>query len=272
MDLDERYVDDEHRRGLLAASGILLLTACGMIVAPTVSRALKHVAREGATRIFLVYSDVQSKYRWKLRVKTPNWIRIPFDRFFGLNESASVDCPKNVTESVKVLSATLGTTNMNVDVTENMAVCLRKADQHNTFEELGSVVLYMHQFFDSAVDVQEWSLEVIYLGHADPSKRIPAQEFGVKYVAKALEGITFPPYKATEKIKKGFKANKVVHARTFHEKHLTPLARKYAGLRANFYQDVEQQSVQKLHIDHKEVHVLLSENGKSPTTVVAQRK
>lgn len=272
MDLDERFVHEEHRGGLLVASGILLLAASGMVVAPTVCRALKHVARQGATKLFLLYSDAQSKYRWKLRVKTPNFIRFGLDRFFGLNESASVDCPKNVTESVKVLSATLGTTNMNVDVTDNMAQCLRSPDKHNTLEELGSVVLYMHQFLDGAVDVQEWFLEVMYLGHADPSKRIPAQEFGVKYVAKALDGISFPPYKATEKIKKGFKASKVIHARTFHEKNLTPLAKKYAGLRANFYQDVENHQVQKLHIDHKQVHVLLSENGKSPTTVVAQRK
>ena len=252
--------------GLLAAcaaSGILLL-ASGMIIAPTVSA----LARKGVTKAFLAYSGARSKYRWTLRLKTPNVFRPVGDYVFKLDGNASLDSPRNLVESIKVVSAILKKDNLCVDVADKIN------DELQAMPFYGTILLHLDRLETTAEKPgrDDCSLEVVYVGHANPEKKIPAAEFGVKYNGKVYSTIVFPPYKATEKIKKGFTTNKVLHARTFHEKNLTPLAKKYAGLKANFYDDVACPHVQKGHIDHKEVHVLLSENGKAPKTIVVKRK
>lgn len=258
--------------GLLLGSGFLFLLGGAMVVAPTLSRVGKEVLRGVASKSFMVYSETRSKYRWRLRLKTPNFARPILDWVFKLSTTASVDSPRNVAESLKVISATLTREDMSVDVRSLVEECLEKG-----LGDTGKVALHMDKLVPSTANTdfkepKEWSLEVLYRGHADPSKRIPAEEFGVKYTAKAQAFMLFPPYKATEKIKRGFTSNKVLHARTFHEKNLTPLAKKYAGLYANFYKDVVDPQIHKFHVDHPEMHVLVSEKGKAPTTIIVSRK
>ena len=251
----------------LLASGIFLLIGGGIVLAPTVSS----VAKNGASKAFMVYSEARSKYRWRLRLKTPNFARPTLDWVFKLSSSASVDSPRSVAESLEVVSATLRREEMCVDVRSLVEECFKKG-----LSETGKVAIHMDELVPSKNQelgaASEWSLEVIYVGHADSSKRIPAEEFGVKYTAKSQAFILFPPYRATEKIKKGLTANKVLHARSFHEKNLTPLAKKYAGLNANFYKDVNDPHIHKFHVDHPEMHVLVSERGQAPSTVIVSRK
>lgn len=261
--------------GLLLGTGFLFLLGGAMVVAPTVSRVGKSILRKVASKAFMVYCDTRSKYRWRLRLKTPNFARPTLDWVLNLSATASVDSPRNITESLEVVSATLRREDMCVDVRSRVEECLKKG-----LGDTGKVALHMDDLVPSTGSMSsqelslssEWSLEVLYLGHADPSKKIPAEEFGVKYTAKAQAFILFPPYKATEKIKRGFTSNKVLHARTFHEKNLTPLAKKYAGLNANFYKDVVDPHVHKFHVDHPEMHVLVSEKGKAPSTIIVSRK
>lgn len=252
--------------GFVAVS--LIVVGSTLIIAPKVWKYGKNIFRKGITNAFLVYSGARSNYRWRLRVKTPDFLRHMGDYVFQLDNNASIDSPRNLAESIQVVSATLTKTNMCVDVADKVNSCLQN------ITESGIVVLHLDQLASTPElpGFDNCSLEVIYFGHADPSKKIPAAEFGVKYNANVCSEVKFPPYKATEKIQKGFTTNKVLHARTFHEKNLTPLAKKYAGLKANFYADVVDPQVQKGHIDHKEVHVLLSENGKAPTTIIVKRK
>lgn len=250
------------------ACGYLGIVASTAIVGPPAWRFGKKIFRKGITNTFLAYSGARSDYRWKFRVKTPDFLRRLGDYVFQLDKNASIDSPRNLAESILIVSATLSKTNMCVDVADKV----KKELQNIT--NSGFVVLHLDQLASTPElpGFSDCSLEVIYFGHADPSKKIPAAEFGVKYNASVCSEVKFPPYKATDKIQKGFTTNKVLHARTFHEKDLTPLAKKYAGLKANFYADVADPQVQKGHIDHKEVHVLLSENGKAPTTIVVKRK
>lgn len=260
---------DSFESQMLAVSGILVVVGGTMIIAPTVTKLGTNIFLKGFTKAFLMYSAARSKYRWKLRLKTPDVFRHVGDKFFKLDhDTASIDSPRNLAESIKVVSATVKKSNMCIDVVDKV----NKALQELT--ESGTVILQMDQLAPSPdlLGFDDCSLEVVYIGHADPSKRIPAAEFGVKYKAKVCSGIVFPPYKVTDKIQKGFSTSKILHARTFHEKNLTPLAKKYAGLKANFYKDVVDPRVQKDHIDHKQVHVLLSENGNAPTTIMVTRR
>ena len=257
-------LQDGLQDGLLVASGILCVVAGALVCAPTVSA----LCQKMMTKAFMAYSGARSRYRWTLRLKTPDFLRPVGDLVFKLNENASLDSPRNLVESIKVLSAILKKDNLCVDVADKINHELQSIPPY------GTVLLLLDQLETTAEKPgsDECSLEVSYVGHANPEKRIPAAEFAVKYNGKVYSTIAFPPYKATEKIQRGFTTNKVLHARTFHEKNLTPLAKKYAGLKANFYDDVASPHVLKGHIDHKEVHVLLSENGKAPKTIVVKRK
>lgn len=227
----------------------------------------------GISKVFGVYAETRSKYRWRHRPNTHASLRPVGDWIFNLNDDeASADSPRNMAESVKILSATLKKEDMCIDVSNSVQKRLEEALIETN--QTGKVSLYLAELAPACDHVPggKWSLEILYRGHADPTRRIPADEFGVKYIAEVFSPILFPPYSATEKIRKGLTANKVLHARTFHEKNLTPLAQKYAGLKANFYDDVADSHVQKGHIDHKEVHVILSQKGRPPTTIVATRK
>lgn len=242
-----------------------------VMVGRKLMKLVKIIAPKALTKAFLMYSRSRAAYRWNLRPKTPRFTGLTHlgDYVFHLDkETAGIDSPRSLPESIKVLSATFKKHDMCTDVADKVNSCLRGLEGSS-----GNVVLYLNDFIQGPTcGNEECSLEVLYIGHADPTKQIQAGQFGVKYSARACSSIVFPPYKVTEKIKRGLTANKVVHARTFHEKNLTPLAIKYAGLRANFYRDVADPQVLKDHIDHKEVHVLLSEKGKAPHTIVATRK
>ncbi|CAM9172583.1 unnamed protein product, partial [Sphacelaria rigidula] len=204
------------------------------------------------TTVFVAYAEARSKYRWKHRRKTPAFLRPLGDWFFKLSENASVDCPRNIAESVKIVSAILNRKDKQINVTEKVQKRINEGLVSSN--ETGKVTLYMDELMGfgpnlhEKTELTEWALEVIYRGHANPDKRIPAGEFGVKYIAEVFSPMLFPPYSAKEKILKGLTSNKVLHARSFHEKNLTPLAQKYAGLKANFYEDVVDTHVQKGHI------------------------
>lgn len=263
---------------LLFGSGLLLLFAVGAIVRESVKPTLENFRQRLHAKLFMMYSSTKTKYKWEVRKKCPKCLTAPLDHLFALNDiTASVDSPRDIADGIKVVSATLRNEHMCVDVTSQMGECVSiRVGVDDEYAKIGEVMLYMGDLVkvssssaapDTGVD-GDWSLDILYLGHAHPLKHVSAQEFGVKYVAKISEGILFPPYNAAETIRKGFKANKVVFARSFDERDLTPLAKKYAGLRANFYQDVDDPQVQKRYIDHTEAHVLLSENGKPPETIV----
>lgn len=226
-------------------------------------RLLSYFAAKGLTRVIIAYAGARSNYRWTFRAKSPRLLQSVGDFLFKLDENATVDCPKNLVESIKVISANLKTENCSLEVSNELQSFLPEMD-----DEEGFIRLKISRLLYPAKSSGEWSLDVVYRGHADPSKRISSGEYGVKYIAKEDCTIVFPPYSAKEKKKSGFKSSKVIYARTFHEKDLTILARKYAGLRANFYQDVSCPHVIKNYIDHKEVHVLLSAGGTASTTVV----
>lgn len=235
--------------------------------------ACRMVLERVVCQTFRVYSEMRSKYRWEYRLRVPDFIKPVGDSLFTLGENASVDLPTNVSESIKILRAHLTTTwnNVPIDVSKTVQSAF---DTKRFCYGSSKVAFYITDFHESIPcpntddDSDEWYLDIMYMGHSNPSKKIPAAEFGVRYNAKVSSALLFPPYEATEQIKKGLRANKVIHARTFHEKDLTELARKYAGLRANFYEDVNDSQVQKFYIDHSETHVLLN----NQKTIVVSNK
>jgi hypothetical protein len=238
-------------------------------------RTMKRAFETLAFRAFIVFSSLRSEYRWRLRMNTPKLLRPVGDWVFNLRPHyASVDCPRNVAESILILNARLTIEGETIEVAGKIQKKFRE-DTSGYGHGSTKVALYVTDLLDDVrnlSDLGTWSLEIIYVGHADPRRLIPAAEFGVKYVASISSAILFPPYEATEKIRKGLGSTRIIHARTFHEWNLTSLATKYAGLRVNFYEDVQDSQVQKFYIDHQETHVLLSKKGAEPTTIIVSKK
>lgn len=227
------------------------------------TKILHRIYYAGLIKVIFAYGETRSKYKWTWRSKTKPWLRSIGDYIFNLNEDASVDAPTNLVESVVVTSASLTRKNCSIQVVNEVNSLLQDMTECGTIE-----IPIRHLLRTLPFPEDDCSLDIEYKGHADPSRKIPAGHFAVKYRAKVDSTICFPPYSANEKIKKGFKANKIIYARAFHNKDLTSLAKTYGGLKANFYEDVSCQHVQKNYIDHKEVHVLISEDGCQRTKVV----
>lgn len=227
-------------------------------------------ARRSITECLFVYSRMRSTYRWKARRSVPRLLRRPIDYIFNLNSQlATLDCPADLRESICVTRAMLGRSDMCVDVTQDMN---RLLDNMN---DIGWVCVHMEDVLPIPFikeEVLEWSLEVTYIGHANPKKRVPAAQFCVKYAAHPVDGVPFPPYPASENIKKGFGAPRVVSARSFYDEDLVDDAKIYAGLHANFYEDTVEQSILKNYIGTEEAVVLLAEKGRPVRSVVVNRQ
>ena len=95
-----------------------------------------------------------------------------------------------------------------------------------------------------------WYLDVTYSGHSDVSKKIEAQQYSVKYKSSWNDIITFPPYSITEKPSKGLGSKKVLSALTEGDEDVTSLAKEFAGLKCNFYEDCSDE-VLKNHMNMK---------------------
>lgn len=215
------------------------------------------MSRKAAMWGIVTYMKVRSDYRWSYRTKTPSFLRKIGDRILKVDSfTATVDCPSTLTESLKATKVVLTRKDMNLDVTD-------KFNDRLKFLYKGIVAVHMEDLVPPRVqEVDEWSLEIMYMGHADPSQKIQASEFAVKYTADASEPIIFPPYSADRKIKRGLGHPKISSAKTVGDEEVGLLAKKYAGLNVNFYKDLTDPHVMKNHIDSEGTRVLISQKGR----------
>ena len=77
--------------GFVAVS--LIVVGSTLIIAPKVWKYGKNIFRKGITNAFLVYSGARSNYRWRLRVKTPDFLRHMGDYVFQLDNNAGSESP-----------------------------------------------------------------------------------------------------------------------------------------------------------------------------------
>ena len=204
-----------------------------------------------STKAFKYYSKIVTSYRWEYRKFIPYSFRKVTDRIMCVDSfDATVNCPGDTSESIKILKAIMSRPDMRVDVTEELSKFM-----HNIEDEWGVVNVYAHDILPKSIkyihDVtknSKWQLEVFYLGHADPGRRIKAEEFAVKYECENhFKGVLFPPYSAYEKIKKGLGVTKITKAENQFSNMIVE-ANKYAGLKKDFYEGCEDLGVVKSYI------------------------
>lgn len=94
---------------------------------------------------------------------------------------------------------------------------------------------------DSAEDMDA-TVRIRYRGHSNKSKRYPAETFSARYTCKGSQTFRFPPYASSESIRRGLGVPRILHC-NFVEGNgkmlLGPEATESAGLRTNFYENVE---------------------------------
>ena len=217
----------------------------------------RHVSKHGyckivAIKAFRYYSKVVTSYRWNYRKRIPYMFRNFTDRVTNVDSfDATVNCPGNISESIKILEATLSRPDMCVDVTHELSNFM-----NNLEDDWGVVNVYAHDILPKSIkyahDINNknirWQLEVFYLGHADPERKIKAEEFAVKYECEThFKGILFPPYSASEKIKKGLGTPRITKAENQFSDMVVE-ANKYAGLKKDFYEGCEELGVIKSYI------------------------
>jgi len=229
---------------------------------------VSNVFNGAGKRVFMQYSKLVTNYKWKYRKYLPSYLMKLSDKILSIEtQSATVNCPRDITESVTITEAILTKHDMCIDVTNDMSEWTKQIDKS------GYITIYMDELvpisFQNTSDNSLWELEVSYLGHSDPIKKIEAQQFCVKYECHGGDnGIVFPPYSASEKIKKGLGLPKITKAMN-EQGNMLSEAYRYAGLRKNFYKDCENDFIVKPYIGSlHDTYVEISHKGSVEVLVI----
>lgn len=86
------------------------------------------------------------------------------------------------------------------------------------------------------------TVRIRYRGHSNKSKRYPAETFSARYTCNGSQTFRFPPYASSESIRRGLGAPRIVRCNFVGENGkilLGPEATESAGLRRNYYENVE---------------------------------
>lgn len=211
---------------------------------------------------------IRTMYQWQYR---PYFIR-PLQRLldfsFHLNSiHASVDCPEEVADSIHILEATLSIRDRGINVTSSANIVKDREFQRNMTKSSGHIPFYAEDLLPAGEIVidhlERFWLEIKYLGHADTEKKIGARVYGVKYTAKAGEPIIFPPYSVKTKRVNRLGNPRVIkaHRNDNTMEDMTELAREYAGLRSNFYEDCTDPNILKSHVPGSPTTVSMYHSG-----------
>ncbi|CAN0502114.1 unnamed protein product [Ectocarpus sp. 8 AP-2014] len=98
-----------------------------------------------------------------------------------------------------------------------------------------------HSDSGSAENVQV-TVRIRYRGHSNESKRYPAETFSARYTCKDSQTFRFPPYASSESIRRGLGTPRILRCNFAEENGkmlLGPEATESAGLRRNFYENVQ---------------------------------
>ena len=94
---------------------------------------------------------------------------------------------------------------------------------------------------DSGEDI-DVTTRIRYRGHSNISKMYPSETFSARYVCKDSQIFRFPPYASSESVRRGLSVPRIVRCNFVKENGklmFGPEARESAGLRRNFYENVE---------------------------------
>lgn len=207
--------------------------------------------------VWKIYCNSRDSYKWEKRRTIPNLIKKLGDMVFSIeSEQGTVDCPLELHESIHIKSALLHFDGNITQVAERINDLKSK-----NLDNKGFFRVYLDDLvptFRKQSDM--WSIYITYVGHANGSGKISAEEFAVKYNCVPDGNFLFPPFNARESISKGLGNRKILQAIS-NNQDVTTLAKLYGGLRRNFYDSLQADNVCKHYMPCGECKVIVSEKG-----------
>ena len=217
------------------------------------------------------HTRCKSNYYWFHRSSFPRILRWIIDVVLGVNSTNSlVDNPTKPSECVRIDSAIMQTEVFNAEVGPFLSEKLVELDVSGARDRVmftgSDIVSSKLMKFDEPCIIDVW-----YRGHSNPSKKIPAKDYFVRYDLGAGEVAQFPPYGVWERQQKGFGARKIKSAvvESCNNLDVTAQAQKCAGPRRNFYVDCDDQAVVKSFIGVDDVTIVTyTGSGKGCTKIL----
>lgn len=215
----------------------------------------------------LKFVKMRSNYVWTDRNQKGPLARRFLDKVFIVDpKNASLNSSPKASERVAVDMATLSRGSISMDVTHEMTNMLGSFDDPFMGDN-GQITVDIDDIAPSmagAFGGDTWYLDITYRGHSDERKKIESQKYGVRYRANWEEFVTFPPYSINDKPSRGLGSKKVVSAESLDGTDVAYLAKQYAGLKANFYEDCPDEVLK----DHMNIdaQVTLSKGDKRTVT------
>lgn len=216
----------------------------------------------------LKFVTMRSNYVWTDRNDKSPLSRRFFDKVFIVDPmNASLNSSLKASERVAVDLAMITRGSVSMDVTHEMRNMLGSfddpfmGDNGQITVDIDDVAPGMAGAFGGDL----WYLDVTYRGHSDEKKKIESQKYSVRYRAKWEEFVTFPPYSINEKPSRGLGSKKVISAECLDGTDVAYLAKQYAGLKTNFYDDCPDE-VLKNHMS-MEAKVTLSKGDSRTVTM-----
>lgn len=208
---------------------------------------------------------------WRHRNRVPRVCRWPLDLLMSVDSSrSSVDTPTKPSQSITIESCVASKDKIYVDLSRHVTKLLPSLDLPGS---TGRVRISVFDLFQLCEDgflarTEPCTLDILYTGHANPAKKMPAKSYFVRYNVAEGEVVQFPPYGVLERQKKGFGVPKIKSAITLGPKvsDLTRLTQVCAGPRNNFYVDCGDESVAKEFIGvEADTSVVVSGRGVGKT-------
>jgi len=189
----------------------------------------------------LKFIKTRSDYIWINRNHFNNSLKKIIDKILIVNpEIASVNASSKSSDRIIIEHAIASRGDTSKDVTVEMRSILVDFDDpfmgDNGQITIDLVDIVPNMATDTGED-NSWYIEITYRGHSDPSKRIEARTYSVKYKANWKDIITFPPYSINDKPVRGLGCTKVLSALSSNGGDVTQISKQYAGMKVNFYSD-----------------------------------
>ena len=221
-------------------------------------------------RTSLKLMKTRSNYIWITRKNRCHHIKKIMDKIFIVDPvSASVNSSSKSSERVVIDNAIVTRGVKSKDVTNEMRRILVDFDDPFMGDNGQITIDLMDIVPDMATDNganDSWCIEITYRGHSDPSKRIEARTYSVKYKSNWKDIITFPPYSIHDMPARGLGSEKILTATTV-DGDMTHMSRQYAGMKVNFYNDCSDEVLK----NHMNISATVK-SSKGKTYVVGKKK
>lgn len=195
-----------------------------------------------AARICRYIIAIRSAYMWDKRGRMGNGVLVGvFDTLLRVDEDQARLHTSSGHASIVILHAVATVHHRDYDITNVLGGMWADGDGLRMDVPIHVALGDVRCENDSAKDI-DVTTRIRYRGHSNKSKRYPAETFSARYTCKRSQTFRFPPYASSESIRRGLGVPRIL--RCNYEKEngkmlLGPEATESAGLRRNYYENVE---------------------------------